>query len=76
MSPDGKKVAWLSYREGDLDAEEHLPNMQVQIWLMNADGSDPHPVVTLFGGQGTMNVNSWAGDSRRLAFVSYELMHR
>lgn len=76
VSPDGKKVAWLSYREGDLDAEEHLPNMQVQIWLMNADGSDPHPVVTLFGGQGTMNVNSWAGDSRRLAFVSYELMHR
>jgi TolB protein len=26
----------------------------------------------LFGGQGTMNVNSWSPDSRRLAFVSYQ----
>lgn len=25
----------------------------------------------LFGGQGTINVNSWAPDSRRLAFVQY-----
>jgi hypothetical protein len=30
------------------------------------------PVVArLFGGQGTLNVNSWAPDSRRLAFVGY-----
>jgi Tol biopolymer transport system component len=27
--------------------------------------------VKLFGGQGTINVNSWAPDSRTLAFVSY-----
>ncbi len=50
--------------------------MRVELWVMDADGSDPHPVASLFGGQGTMNVNSWAGDSRRLAFVSYELAHR
>ena len=29
-------------------------------------------VTQLFGGQGTMNVNSWSPDSRRFAFVSYE----
>jgi TolB protein len=29
-------------------------------------------VVRLFGGQGTMNVNSWAPDSQRFAYVSYE----
>jgi hypothetical protein len=28
----------------------------------------------LFGGQGTINVPSWAPDSRRLAFVSYQLL--
>jgi TolB protein len=27
----------------------------------------------LFGGQGTINVPSWSPDSKRLAFVSYEL---
>lgn len=76
VSPDGKKVAYLSYRKGDLDPAEHLPNMQVQLWVMNADGSEAYPVASLFGGQGTMNVNSWAGDSRHLAFVSYELLHK
>jgi hypothetical protein len=30
-------------------------------------------VVRLFGGQGTLNVNSWSPDSRRFAYVSYEL---
>jgi TolB protein len=27
--------------------------------------------VRLLGGQGTLNVNSWAPDSRRLAHVAY-----
>lgn len=33
--------------------------------------SKPATVVELFGGQGTINVHSWAPDSRRFAFVSY-----
>lgn len=76
VSPDGSKVAYLSYRKGDLEANEHLPNMQVELWLMNADGSNPHRVASLFGGQGSINVNSWSKDSRHLAFVSYELLHK
>jgi hypothetical protein len=28
--------------------------------------------VPLFGGQGTINVNSWSPDSTRFAFVSYD----
>ena len=43
---------------------------------MNADGSDDRRLLTFFGGQGSINVNSWAADSRRFAFVSYELMHK
>lgn len=72
ISPDGKKVAYISYRKDELESHEHLPNMQVEIWLMNADGNDQHKVVSLIGGQGSLNVNSWAGDSRHLAFVSYD----
>jgi hypothetical protein len=30
----------------------------------------------LFGGQGTINVPSWSPDSKRLAFVSYQLIPR
>ena len=31
-------------------------------------------VGSLFGGQGSINVNSWAGDSMRFAFVSYAIL--
>ena len=73
LSPDGKKVVYLSYRKGDLKPEEHLPNKEVELWLMGPDGADPHPILSLFGGQGTINVNSWSADSRRFAYVCYEL---
>ena len=76
VSPDGRKVAYLSYRKGDLEPREHLPNMQVELWLMDTDGANPRRMASLFGGQGSINVNSWAKDSRHLAFVSYELMHK
>lgn len=76
VSPDGSKVAYLSYRKGDLEAHEHLPNMQVELWVMDSDGSNPRRMISLFGGQGSINVNSWAGDSRHLAFVSYGLIHQ
>ena len=76
VSPDGTKVVYLSYGGEDLEPSEHLPNMQVELWMMNADGSDAHCLTTFFGGQGSINVNSWAADSRHLAFVSYDLRHK
>lgn len=76
VSPDGKKVVYLSFGKDELLPHEHLPNMKVELWLMNSDGSDAHKILSLFGGQGSINVNSWNKDSRRFAFVSYELLHK
>ena len=73
ISPDGKKVVYLSYGAEQLEPQEHLPNMPVELWLMDADGKNPRKILSLFGGQGSLNVNSWAGDSRHFAFVTYEL---
>lgn len=39
--------------------------------MMPAHGGVPTVLTTLYGGQGTLNVNSWAPDSRHFAFVSY-----
>ena len=36
-----------------------------------AEWGAPQTILKLFGGQGTINVNSWAPDSKRFAFVSY-----
>ena len=72
ISPDGKTVVYIVYHKGHLQPDEHLPNMQCELWGMNADGSDAHRLCSFFGGQGSINVNSWAPDSKRFAFVSYE----
>lgn len=72
ISPDGRKVVYLVYRAGDLEPGEHLPDKQVQLRMMDAEGGPAQTVLSLFGGQGTINVNSWSPDSRYFAFVSYE----
>ncbi len=73
VSPDCKKVVNLAYRKGDSHPGEHLPNMQVQLWTMDYDGSNRKKILDFFGGQGSINVNSWSGDSRYFAFVSYDI---
>ena len=75
-SPDGKKIVYLSCSKEGLSPNEHLPNMHVELSVMNADGSDDHVILRFFGGQGSINVNSWNPDSRHFAFVKYELMHK
>ncbi|MBO4887139.1 MAG: PD40 domain-containing protein [Firmicutes bacterium] len=73
ISPDGKKVVFTSYPVGCLEETEHLPDVPVEIWMMNSDGSDMHRILSLFGGHGVMHVNTWSGDSKSFAFVSYEM---
>ena len=76
VSPDGQKVVYLSYSRDGLDPKEHLPNMQVQLRMMDYDGSNDRCILEFFGGQGSINVNSWNRDSKRFAFVMYELEHK
>lgn len=76
VSPDGKQVVYLSYSRLGLDPNEHLPNMQVQLRLMDYDGENDRLLLEFFGGQGSVNVNSWHPDSRKLAFVQYQLKHK
>jgi TolB protein len=72
-SPDGKWIVFLSFPKG---TKGHPPNQHVMLRRIQAPGKNPAAgkIVTLeklFGGQGTMNVNSWAPDSRQFAFITY-----
>ena len=71
LSPDGKQVAYIAYKKGDVSPGDHPPCKNVEIRLMDADGENTRTLVRLFGGQGTLNVNSWSPDGTQLAFVSY-----
>ena len=67
-SPDGAWVVYLSYPQGTLG---HPADRDVILRRMRPDGTETSDIATFFGGQGTINVNSWAPDSRRFAFVAY-----
>jgi len=73
ISPDDKLVIFIAYHKGDVEPGDHPANKNVELRIMPAGGGEPETLVKLFGGQGTINVNSWAPDSKRLAFVSYRL---
>lgn len=67
-SPDGRRLVYLSYEPGTIG---HPPDRPVVLRLIDRPSGEPRDLVALSGGQGTLNVPSWAPDSRRLAFVAY-----
>lgn len=68
LSPDGTTVALLSYPQGTTG---HPADKDVLLRLMAPEGGELRTLASFFGGQGTINVNSWAPDSKRLAYVAY-----
>jgi TolB protein len=73
VSPDGKWIVFLSY---DKDVKGHLANQDVMLRLLPTAGGEIQTIAKLFGGQGTIDTNSWAPDSKNLAFVSFRLIYR
>jgi TolB protein len=71
VAPNGRLAVYLQYPAGTVG---HPENLHVELILVGtADWATPLARVPLFGGQGTINVNSWSPDSTRFAFVSYPL---
>ena len=71
VSPDGARIAFVTFNK-DVPANQHPPDKEVMLRMMTLADKRITVLARLFGGQGTMNVNSWSPDSRRLAFVSYQ----
>jgi len=69
LSPDGRWIAFISFPT-DIDPDSHPSYKKVMLRLMPASGGAPRVIAHLYGGQGTLNVNSWSPDSRRISFVS------
>ena len=70
-SPDGKWLVFLSYES---DVQGHPENKDVMLRVLSLADGKIDVLAKLFGGQGTINVPSWSPDSKKLAFVSYQLV--
>ena len=71
-SPDGKWIVFLSYID-KVDPGSHPAFKRVMLRMISTVDAKPVMLTKLFGGQGTINVPSWSPDSKKFAFVSYEL---
>jgi Tol biopolymer transport system component len=75
-SPNGKSMVFLAFPKG---TDNHNGKMDVILRMMpipgkKANAATPETILKIFGGQGTINVNSWSPDSKRFAFVTYEVL--
>ena len=74
VSPNGTHLVYLSYPPGTIG---HPADKEVFIRLMSADGLGRCENIDGFnGGQGTINVASWAPDSQSFAYVRYPMGDR
>jgi Tol biopolymer transport system component len=71
LSPDGELACYIRFLTG---TEGHPADLPVDVVLVSTgDWTAPLHTWPLFGGQGTLNVNSWSPDSARFAYVAYPL---
>jgi TolB protein len=71
LSPDNRSAAYISFPPG---TQGHPGNLNVDVIVVSpGDWATPVHRYPLFGGQGTINVNSWSPDSTRFAFVAYPI---
>ncbi len=69
ISPDGKWMVFISFSP-DIELNSHPSYKRVMLRLMPTSGGAPKVIAFMYGGQGTINVNSWSPDSKHIAFVS------
>ncbi|MFZ5892221.1 MAG: TolB family protein [Myxococcota bacterium] len=76
ISPDGRWMVFLSFPAGTQGHDDRISGMQLRLLPTPGERIGEAAIEVLcefFGGQGSINVNSWSPDSQRFAFVIYEL---
>lgn len=66
-SPDGSRIVFCSDRKLD-GTDAYNTNQTLNIWLMNADGSDPHPLTTMTHADAYNCQPKWSPDGSKIFF--------
>jgi len=75
FSPDGKRMLIFGFPKGTANHNDKMEGVVLR--LAPTPGKTlkpvkPETIIKFFGGQGTINVNSWSPDSKKFAYVVYE----
>ncbi len=74
-SPDGKWLVFISFPKGTETHNDRMPGVMLRMIPLPGKAIKETPIQTLtnfYGGQGTINVNSWSPDGKQFAYVSYQ----
>lgn len=76
ISPDGKKMVYIGYPAGTATHNPRDVHIEIKLAAIEHDkvAATQKTLVEAIGGQGSLNVNSWAPDSMRFAYVTYEAL--
>jgi TolB protein len=75
ISPDGRLIVFLSFPPGTEGHNDKMPGMLLRLIEAPGQSAAAQHVQVLeqfYGGQGTINVNSWSPDSKQFAYVRYQ----
>jgi len=75
ISPDGKRMLVFSFPHGTENHNGKMEGVILRIAPLPGEklaAPKFETLVKFFGGQGTINVNSWSPDSKKFAYVVYE----
>jgi TolB protein len=75
-SPDGGKLVYIGYPAGTPTHNPRTVPIEIKLVAIKKGriATAQKTLVEGLGGQGTFNVNSWAPDSMRFAYVTYEIL--
>ena len=67
-SPDGSRIAYISYSQGIFDESRKSKEDKSEIWVMNADGSNKQLLLSVPYRYGLIAEVQWSPDGTKLAF--------
>ncbi len=79
ISPNGKWMLVFSFPHGTATHNDKMDGVVLRIAPLPGKKLKPvkfEELVKFYGGQGTINVNSWSPDSKKFAYVVYEPLPR
>ena len=79
ISPNGKLMLVFSFPKGTANHNDRMDGVVLRMMATPGAKIQQPKIETLvkfFGGQGTINVNSWSPDSKKFAYVVYEPLPR